>query len=368
MSLKRFSFFFIFLFFLSFSLKGEVLKKFPLTASGTPMFDINAGMIKVFGNKIFVADRSEYNIKVFSESGKYLYKIGEKGEGPGRFKRWFGVFTMDSVGNIYQGDYFQGNRFINVFTKKGKLIKTIKIKLNKDFGIEDIFIMDNKNIYLGLSYGYDFKKIGKLYFWGTKYHISKLVDGKIKKEIFTGTSYHDFSDERKGGWPSVPFEIYYLTAFSLKNRMIAVCKNNEDKIHIYNLKNRTKAIIYTGWKKRLIDRGKFQKAIKEKLDSPRLNPYFKNLYKKLKIKYLPDKNKPMIERFVFNPEGELIVCKKTAGKLYKIKKFSTIGKKLKEFQDTNFPFFISKTKLYYIDYDRGSDTIFIIIKKRGENY
>jgi len=69
---------------------------------------------------IYISDSKDSFIKVYSPSGKYLYRIGGKGEGPGQMKR-MGAFGFDEDKKLlYFSEYFGGHSWITYMKLDGK--------------------------------------------------------------------------------------------------------------------------------------------------------------------------------------------------------------------------------------------------------
>lgn len=89
---------------------------------------------------IYVYDSSDAYIKVYSPDGKYLKRIGGKGQGPGEIQRADGAnfgFTHD--GKLYFTETFGGHRWITIMELSGEFHKAIHPEINEVFGIADSF-------------------------------------------------------------------------------------------------------------------------------------------------------------------------------------------------------------------------------------
>ncbi len=360
--MKRFAFFLI---LFSFSLFAGTEKKFPLVTE-RPLFDLFPNAIQVHNGRIYVSDRADYSIKVFSESGKYLFKFGEKGEGPGLFKRWFGAYTISPDGKIYQADFWGGNRFINVFSKDGKFLKTIPINFKGNFGVADIMADKSGRIILGLISGYNFNRKEGIVFTGSYYNYYLLArDGNLKK-IHTDLIYHSFSFAENGPQFTLPLEVYYISAYSPEINTLALCKNNEARIMLINLTTGMSKVIDTGWKKEMTTKPELAELIKPWTETSWMQPEGKELYKKLSPSILPTPYKPIIKRILFTPEEDIIAIKSLGRNIYQIKKFSLSGKLIGEFTDTNYPRFITKNRAYFTEENEKEHRTYMIIKERGK--
>lgn len=57
------------------------------SAEAQYLFSQISGFARADDGRLFVSDFSTYNIRVFDESGAFLQRLGERGEGPGEFER-----------------------------------------------------------------------------------------------------------------------------------------------------------------------------------------------------------------------------------------------------------------------------------------
>ena len=84
-------------------------------------FRINGIEADSEGN-IYVLDGGNFQIKVFNETGEFLYSFGKKGQGPGEFLGPL-QFGMDKNENIHILD--MRNRRMTIVTKKGEKISDL---------------------------------------------------------------------------------------------------------------------------------------------------------------------------------------------------------------------------------------------------
>jgi DNA-binding beta-propeller fold protein YncE len=74
--------------------------------------------------KIYVTDAGHSRILVFSSKGKFLFKFGKKGTGPGEFEIPIGI-AIAPDNNIYVTDKSLGR--VLIFDSKGKFVKDFKV-------------------------------------------------------------------------------------------------------------------------------------------------------------------------------------------------------------------------------------------------
>lgn len=123
-------------------------------------------------DKIYIFDRDKANaLLVFDMTGKFLYKAGNRGGGPGEYS-FLWNFTVDE-----QFIYLLANsqKKIIIFDKEGKFIKEMRIPFNA----HDIGVSKNGNFMFTYHYGInDKRREGK--------HRVFITDSsfKIEKELF----------------------------------------------------------------------------------------------------------------------------------------------------------------------------------------
>jgi hypothetical protein len=86
-----------------------------------------AQKVMIEDNKIFILDRKDNRLKVFSEQGDFLFKIGCQGQGPGEYTE-----LRDFCFNLERNEIFilDFKKILSYDIKTGKFIK--KIELNED--------------------------------------------------------------------------------------------------------------------------------------------------------------------------------------------------------------------------------------------
>ncbi len=103
------------------------------------------GMIKLFvanlkEKTILIADNIFLEIKIYNNEGKFIKRIGKKGDGPGEFKRVEGI--SEDFNHYYVSDNIA--RRISIFTKDGLFIRSIKVPSGIWFDTGEIIVRNNK--------------------------------------------------------------------------------------------------------------------------------------------------------------------------------------------------------------------------------
>jgi hypothetical protein len=354
---------------LLFCLRIDGKIRFPLVGQ-EPITDLNPGLIKVGKDgMIYVADRHHYHIYIFSDRGQYLSRCGQKGEGPGDFKRWFGEFTIAPDGNIFQVDYWSGNQRITVFSARGRLLKTIPIRLKvNNFGTERIFVQEGGSLVMVVSRDFLHERAGQLFFLGSNLMVYLMgPEGNPRIELIRTRDFKEFSTEPIGGGRPVPFGPEFI--FDCSSRGILACqKTNEDQVQFLNLNTGKKKKVSNGFKKRKISPQEFRAEINNWLKHP-FRRRDEALYKKLsRYGRGIDAYRPIIDRIRFDPEGNLLVASFDREKrIFSVNLISVQGQRLRSFTCTRMPAVITPDKVYFLDFEPEEDLYYIEIQFREKS-
>ena len=104
----------------------EIFKK----ANIIPLETINESLIVEIDklieseNEFFIFDKSQASILVFDEGGKFLYRINKQGSGPGEYGDVVDILLNPFTENL---ELLSPQGEINVYTKKGEYVETLKI-------------------------------------------------------------------------------------------------------------------------------------------------------------------------------------------------------------------------------------------------
>ncbi|MGE5342322.1 MAG: 6-bladed beta-propeller [Candidatus Omnitrophota bacterium] len=135
-------------------------------------------------NNIYVLDGKRYTISVFDNKGRFLYKMGGKGAGPGEFRSPVDFF-VGLKKEIYVLDDFL---WIHILDMKGKYISQIRLNnsanafnvyKDRDYLISFLFYSQNKKRrYIKLNYMYPLRNINK--------EIAMYEDGEVTSRVANG--------------------------------------------------------------------------------------------------------------------------------------------------------------------------------------
>ncbi len=131
-----------------FSASGGYLDKFGGNGSGNGQFNVPYDIVISSENKIYVSDYSNHRIQIFDLDGTYLDQFGSLGTGDGSFNNPFGL-GIDASDNIYVVD--RGNDRIQKFDKDGNFLFKLGSQGFGDYEFynpNDIAVDSNGNFYV----------------------------------------------------------------------------------------------------------------------------------------------------------------------------------------------------------------------------
>jgi hypothetical protein len=156
---------------------------------------------------IYVFDWSDYYIKVYSPEGKYLRRIGGKGQGPGEVQRADGAnfgFTPD--GNLYFTEFIRGHRWITFMKLSGEFIKVLPLDIKETFGIGDSYPLEDGGFLIQLSF-MSAPEIKKDYFLYKSPRLLARInsEGKVISNITRTEHFTRISSSGDGGDSPIPY-------------------------------------------------------------------------------------------------------------------------------------------------------------------
>lgn len=197
--------------------------------------------------RIYVYDRMDAYIKVYSPAGAFTHKMGGKGEGPGEIKRIDGVgfgFTHDK--KLFFKEYFTGHRWMTFMNLDGSLHKTLNLQIKETFfGIGQVFFLPAGRFLVRIDLVGEAKK-KKDYFLRGSSSKFYLVDakGKILSKIKELEYITLISFLPNGGDTVLPFLPGSFWA-PFKNNTILFSDGLSTKIQVINYQGETVSEIET---------------------------------------------------------------------------------------------------------------------------
>lgn len=318
-------------------------------------------------NRIYIADKKAYSISILDANGDFIRKFGERGQGPGQFQKWIGVFDIAPNGDIFQADFFNGNRRITQFDPDGKLIRSIKMKTPHQSGALAFFFINDNRYGLALCDGMFIEKYPPLLIMGMNSTLLTMDrDGAILQTFHQEKLRLSFSDNRQETWPNIPLSAFPLFAFNRHSGIIASMSNDSDTIRILNIANGESAAFPSGFAKAPMTQKDIADWIeKEKTENPgypQLAPYYKKY-----LEHSPETAlfKPHVSRLLFNPKGDLFIAaphnnpKKNSPR-YSVNKIVN-RRVVASFETNNIPACITEKRLCFLEYDETADQYWLII-------
>jgi hypothetical protein len=148
---------------------------------------------------IYIADYGDYFIKVYSSEGKYLRRLGGRGEGPGEMKRMgrFG-FTWDRK-KLFFTEFWGGHRWITLMKPTGEFDRVIRITFEKQFGALEAVSLKNGYFILRVSFRNTAKQFGDYFlqaYPNALLHLSP--SGEVQNVIIQRSHFHRISPMKSG--------------------------------------------------------------------------------------------------------------------------------------------------------------------------
>ena len=103
---------------------------------------------------IYAFDAKDAFIKVYSPEGKYLRRMGGRGQGPGEMVR-LGTFGFTRDNRLFFTEMINGHRWITFMELSGKYHQVLKLEIPGSFGIRRAKMLSNNRI------------IAEIHFWGS---------------------------------------------------------------------------------------------------------------------------------------------------------------------------------------------------------
>lgn len=184
---------------------------------------------------IYVYDLADAFIKVYSPEGKFLRKIGGKGQGPGEIQRPEGVsfgFTLDE--KLFFTEFFGGHPWITFMELSGEFHKVLKPELKEFFGVNRAISLPDGSYLTQLSFIGRPEKRKDYFLHSSPMELVILnSEGRIisrirKTNYFTRISYFD------GGRDSpIPFTPAFLWC-PFKNNTVIFTDGLSTRLKVYD--------------------------------------------------------------------------------------------------------------------------------------
>jgi len=189
---------------------------------------------------IYVFDSADAFIKVFSPEGKFISKLGGKGEGPGQFKRAEGAdfgFTPRG-GSIWFTEYFMGHPWMSFVDLEGKPGDFVHYKFTGFFGVPEAEIFRDGTIFIRVETPSRSVKKGDIYYTGYRDELQILHrSGRADSTGIARESMSTISFIRDGGDIGIPFTPRFMWALT-GNGNILFSEGTSADLVLYNRKGK----------------------------------------------------------------------------------------------------------------------------------
>jgi len=203
--------------------------------SNKESFFYNSGGIRVGKKFILVFDSGSNKVLLFDRSGKFLYKIGKEGKGPGEYIELLNAAIDDDEGQILLGDV--GGKKLLLFNINGKFIGEHPYDIDTPgFFIKSIYFVDK--YHFGICFQtprQNTSGFSKVLLYNTDFNLLKEIfpvineegrsfDGPISNFFYPVQNGFQFWAGSKDTVFNMDFDLNYLPEYNL-----LITKGAEDK-------------------------------------------------------------------------------------------------------------------------------------------
>lgn len=261
---------------------------------------------------IYVFDWGDFFIKVYSPEGKYLRRMGGRGQGPGEVQRADGAgfgFTPD--GKLYFTEFFRGHRWITFMELSGEFIRVLSPEINESFGINDAVPLEAGG-FLALFTFSSKPEMKKDYFLYKSPQSLIRIDskGKIISEIIKTEYFIMISSVGDGATSNLPF-IPEFEWVPFKDDTILFTDGMSKNFKVYNYQGDLIREIETALPEPKRVKSKELNAWRQRREEYMMerNPGWYNRFGKVIEKYKKSLyDKPNVSGISLTPDGNLIVA------------------------------------------------------------
>jgi hypothetical protein len=189
---------------------------------------------------IYVFDAKDAFIKIFSQEGGYLRRMGGRGQGPGEIVR-LGTFGFSNNNLLFFTEMINGHRWITFMELSGKVNKIIKLVISGQFGIYRAKMLKGNQIIAEIHLWGLPEKRGNHYGYYYNRRLAAINPGGKIDRILIKKDYI-FSVSQGPGRPDVriPFFPEFLWDID-KDENIIFSEGNDNILQIYDLKGNVAA-------------------------------------------------------------------------------------------------------------------------------
>jgi hypothetical protein len=321
---------------------------------------------------IYVYDRLTAFIKVFSPEGRFLRKMGGKGQGPGEIQRIDGVsfgFTYDKK-RLFFTEFFGGHRWITFMELTGKFHNVLKLKMKRNYAISRAISLKDGGFLAKASFPCDSKRKKDYFLYRCPSAIVKISPGgEIVSEILRTGHVERISMLSSGADLPIPFVPLFKWA-RLKDGSIVFSEGLSSVLKVYDSRGKITGQIKTPlpepqrvtpedlekWKKsyenRIRDKGWFRRFGKV------LDKYKESIHNK----------KPNIRAITLTPGNNLLIGSRLNA-LIEGNQFWLIdlsGRTLKKIKINGYDLRISEHFIFIKSKDEDDNPLVFCMKRKGK--
>lgn len=319
---------------------------------------------------IYVSDSKDYYIKVYTSEGKYLFRMGGKGEGPGQMKRMGDFGFNKNKKLLYFSEFFGGHSWITYMKLNGLFDSVLKLKINVRFGLDKIYYIQGNKFIAEINYIGKIRKREK-YFEYTYPKAVVVIDktGNIIKTVIKKTYIHSISMIEDGADLTIPYIPKFLWVKIDKGIAFTDGLSNELKLIDFNGKEIKKISIPVSLPKRVTDddldrwRNKLKEIFKIR-NKTWYDRYGKvvNKYKKSIYEY-----KPVLGEMSMTEKGNILIGSSTesSGKARRFCLLTIDGKMIFSFSKKISDLRVSKHYVFFKTEDEDENVNVNFIRRLG---
>jgi hypothetical protein len=189
------------------------------------------------GGNIYIYDYQTVFINVFSPEGRFLRKMGGKGQGPGEIQRADGVyfnFTYDKK-MLYFSEFFGGHRWITFMELSGKFHNVLKLKMTKNYAISTSMPLKDGSFLAQAAFRCETGKKGDYFLYRCPTAIVIIdKEGELITEILRTNDVERISLRSDGADLGIPFVPVFQWVL-LEEKSIVFTDGQSKVLKIYDL-------------------------------------------------------------------------------------------------------------------------------------
>jgi hypothetical protein len=151
-----------------------------------------------YQNRYYLFDRKQYRVYVFDETGKFIFQINKRGQGPGEYTNLFSILVNPFTGNID----LTGLGNIYSYDMSGNHVKT-SLRPENASGYFYNFIALKENVYVGFllkslapdTYKINYYDVKENKIIHKEYEDDELLNTKIFVSLTSHTPFYEYNEK-----------------------------------------------------------------------------------------------------------------------------------------------------------------------------